>query len=149
VKVVLDGLGLVAFPKTSGGSGLQIFIPLAPGHTYAEVREFCTLVGQLIRAADPDRTTQQASKPKRAGKVYIDANQNAKGKTLVAPYSVRPYVGAPVSAPISWGELDEEFWPEQFTIATLFERLETVGDPFRGVFSIKQDLHPALDQLRG
>ena len=149
VKVVLDGLGLVAFPKTSGGSGLQIFIPLAHGHTYAEVREFCTLVGQLIRAADPDRTTQQPSKPKRAGKVYIDANQNAKGKTLVAPYSVRPYVGAPVSAPISWGELDEEFWPEQFTIATLFERLETVGDPFRGVFSIKQDLHPALDQLRG
>lgn len=149
VKVVLDGLGLVAFPKTSGGSGLQIFIPLSEGHTYAEVREFCALVGQLIRSADPDRVTLQPSKAKRAGKVYIDANQNAQGKTLVAPYSVRPYVGATVSAPVTWDEVAEEFFPEQFTIATMFERLEAVGDPFRGIFSVKQDLHPALDQLRG
>ena len=149
VGVVLDGLGLKAFPKTSGGSGLQIFIPLAPGHTYREVREFCTAVGAMLRSAYPERVTLESSKPKRAGKVYVDAGQNAKGQTLVAPYCVRPYPGATVSTPLSWAELEQEIYPEQFRIGTLFERIEQVGDLFAEAMKIKQDLHPALKRLTG
>lgn len=148
VNVVLDKLGIQGFPKTSGGSGIQIFIPLAPGHTYQEVREFCGLVGQLLRSAYPEKVSLDASKPKRAGKVYVDVGQNAKGQTLVAPYSVRPYPGAPVSTPLRWEEMDEDIYPESFTITTLFERLESVGDLFRPALTIKYDLHPALEQLR-
>ncbi|MCA1838789.1 MAG: non-homologous end-joining DNA ligase [Actinomycetota bacterium] len=147
VKVLLDKLGLKGFPKTSGGSGIQIFIPLVQGHTYPEVRAFCSALGGLIRSAYPEKVTLEASKPKRAGKVYIDANQNAKSKTLVAPYSVRPYPGAPVSAPVTWEELDEEFFPEQFNLKTIFERIERVGDPFKPAMTIKQDIRPALAQL--
>ncbi|MBW3589677.1 MAG: non-homologous end-joining DNA ligase [Actinobacteria bacterium] len=147
VKVVLDGLGLAGFPKTSGGAGLQIFIPIGPGHTYSEVREFCGSVGKLIRAAWPEKVTMEPSKPKRAGKVYIDVDQNARGQTLVAPYSVRPYPGATVSTPLVWEELEEDFMPEAFTIATLFDRVSEVGDLFRPALSLKQELKPALERL--
>ncbi|MDQ4149292.1 MAG: non-homologous end-joining DNA ligase [Actinomycetota bacterium] len=144
VGVVLDGLGLKGFPKTSGGSGIQIFVPLAEGHTYKEVRAFCSAVGGLVRSAYPEKVTLEASKSKRAGKVYVDAGQNAKGQTLVAPYSVRPYPGAPVSTPLAWEELDEDFYPEQFLISTIFERLEKVGNLFSPAVTMKQDLKPAL-----
>jgi bifunctional non-homologous end joining protein LigD len=149
VHTLLDRLGLQAFPKTSGGAGLQIFIPLAPGHSYAEVREFCMGVGRVITAVYPERATVEPSIPRRKGKVFIDANQNAKGKTLVAPYSVRPYPGAPVSMPLTWEELEEDFLPEQFTIVTAFERIRQVGDLFAGSRLRRQDLRPALAQLRG
>ncbi|MEO7804607.1 MAG: non-homologous end-joining DNA ligase [Actinomycetota bacterium] len=148
-RVLLDRLGLRAFPKTSGGSGIQIFIPLAQGHTYAEVRAFCTAIGSLIRSAYPEKVTMEPSKPKRAGKVFIDVNQNAKGKTLVAPYSVRPYPGAPVSTPLSWGEMQDDIFPDQFTISSVLERIDRVGDLFKPALSLKQDLHPALIQLGG
>jgi bifunctional non-homologous end joining protein LigD len=148
VNVVLAGLGLKGFPKTSGGSGLQIFIPLAPGHTYPEVREFCTAVGGMLRLAYPEKVTLEFAKPKRAGKVYVDAGQNAKGQTLVAPYSVRPYPGAPVSAPLAWEELDDDIYPEMFRIGSMFERIEQVGDLFADAMKIRQDLHPALNRLR-
>ena len=149
VHTVLERFGLRAVPKTSGGAGLQIFIPLAPGHTYAEVREFCTGVGRLITSVYPEKATLEASIPRRKGKVFVDANQNAKGKTLVAPYSVRPYPGAPVSMPLAWEELDEEFFPEQFTMLTAFERIAEVGDLFAPTRLWRQHLHPALTQLRG
>ncbi|MCW3045397.1 MAG: polymerase LigD, polymerase domain protein, partial [Actinobacteria bacterium] len=93
--------------------------------------------------------TLEPSIPKRKGHVFVDANQNAKGKTLVAPYSVRPYPGAPVSMPLRWEELDGDFLPEQFTIATAFDRIEVVGDLFAPTRMHRQDLHPALEQLRG
>jgi bifunctional non-homologous end joining protein LigD len=147
VRVVLDGLGLRAFPKTSGGSGIQVFIPLKQGHTYRQVRAFCTAVGELLRSAYPEKVTLEPSKAKRAGKVYVDAGQNARGQTLVAPYSVRPYPGAPVSTPLRWEELDEDFYPEQFLISTIFERLERVGDLFGDAIKIHQDLSPALERL--
>lgn len=149
VKVVLDGLGLRAFPKTSGGSGIQIFIPLGKGHTYKEVRQFCGAVGGMLRAAYPEKVTLEASKQRRSGKVYIDVGQNAKGQTLVAPYSVRPYPGAPVSTPLDWAELEEQIYPEQFVLSTLFERIEKVGDLFAGATKLEQDLHPLLERLAG
>jgi bifunctional non-homologous end joining protein LigD len=149
VHTVLERLGLRGFPKTSGGAGLQIFIPLLPGHTYAEVRELCLGIGRLITAVYPEKATLEPSIPRRKGHVFVDAYQNAKGKTLVAPYSVRPYPGAPVSMPLAWEELEEEILPEQFTVATAFERIERTGDLFAPARLHRQDLHPALEQLGG
>lgn len=149
VQVLLERLGLKGFPKTSGGSGLQVFIPLVPGHSYSEVRDFCSGLGRLMVAAYPEKVTMAASKAQRTGKIYVDAGQNAKGQTLVAPYSVRPYPGAPVSAPLNWDELADEFYPADFTIATMFERIERVGDLFRGAIMTKQNLHPAIEKLKG
>lgn len=149
VGILFERLHIAGFPKTSGGAGLQIFVPLTPGHSYAEVRAFCGAIGGLLRAAYPEKVTLEPNKAKRAGKVYVDVDQNAKGQTLVAPYSVRPYPGAPVSAPITWEELDSDFLPEQFTITTIFDRIESVGDPFATAMTAKQDLRPALDHLQG
>ncbi|MGH9195599.1 MAG: non-homologous end-joining DNA ligase, partial [Acidimicrobiia bacterium] len=145
VKVVLDRFDIRAFPKTSGGAGMQIFIPITAGHTYAEVRQFCSGVGRLIQHAYPEKVTLEPSKPRRKGKVFIDANQNSKGKTLVAPYSVRQYPLETVSAPLLWEELDEEFYPEAFTIETIFDRVAEIGDPFRPALAVKQDLHPVME----
>lgn len=149
VHVLLDRFGIKGFPKTSGGSGLQVFIPLTPGHSYQEVKDFCSGLGRLMMSAYPEKVTMAPPKQKaeRAGKVYVDAGQNAKGQTLVAPYSVRPYPGAPVSAPLSWEELAGDIYPDQFTIATMFERIERVGDLFRGAMMTKQDLHPVIEEL--
>jgi bifunctional non-homologous end joining protein LigD len=149
VKVVLDGLGIRAFPKTSGGAGIQIFVPLAGGHTYPEVRAFCAGVARLIRAAYPEKVTTELSIPRRKGHVFVDVNQNARSKTLVAPYSVRPYPGAPVSTPLRWEELDEEFFPEQFTIRTVPDRVDEVGDPFGSALIHRQDIRPAIARLEG
>ena len=149
VQVLLERLGLRGFPKTSGGSGLQVFVPLVPGHSYQEVREFCSGLGRLMVAAYPEKVTMAPSKAQRAGKIYVDAGQNAKGQTLVAPYSVRPYPGAPVSAPLAWDEVADEFHPHDFTIATMFARIEQRGDLFRGAMMAKQDLHPAIEKLKG
>jgi bifunctional non-homologous end joining protein LigD len=149
VKVVLDRLGIRAFPKTSGGAGIQIFIPLVAGHTYPEVRAFCAGVARLIRAAYPEKVTTEMSIPKRKGHVFVDVNQNARGKTLVAPYSVRPYPGAPVSTPLRWEELDEEIYPEQFTIRTVPGLVDDRGDPFRPALIHRQDIRPAIARLGG
>ncbi|MGH2810853.1 MAG: DNA polymerase domain-containing protein, partial [Actinomycetota bacterium] len=148
VKVLLDRLELVGFPKTSGGAGIQIFIPLAAGHTFEEVRAFCAAMGGLLRAAYPQGVTLEPQKPKRAGKVFIDVDQNAKGQTLVAPYSVRPYPGAPVSTPLEWSELEGQLYPEQLTITTVFEHLKGRPDPFAPALSLRQDLKPILRRLQ-
>ncbi|MGI8426240.1 MAG: non-homologous end-joining DNA ligase [Actinomycetota bacterium] len=148
VGILLERLGLKGFPKTSGGAGIQIFIPLGPGHNYKQVRTFCAAIGGLLRAAYPEKVTLEPGKAKRAGKVYVDVDQNAKGQTLVAPYSVRPYPGAPVSAPLTWAELDDEIYPEQFTILTVFDRIQAIGDLFRPAMSVSQDLRPALAQMQ-
>lgn len=149
VKVVLDGLGIRAYPKTSGGAGIQIFVPLVAGHTYPEVRAFCAGVARLIRAAYPEKVTTEPSIPKRTGHVFVDVNQNARGKTLVAPYSVRPYPGAPVSTPLRWEELDEELFAEQFTIRTVADRVDERGDPFAAALVHRQDIRPAIARLGG
>ena len=79
----------------------------------------------------------------------MDVNQNARSKTLVAPYSVRPYPGAPVSMPLRWEELDEEFFPEQFTIRTVPDRVDEVGDAFASALIHRQDIRPAVERLGG
>ena len=113
---------------------------------YARVRKFVESVGRLLVAANPDEITMEWDIPKRAGKVFIDHNQNVGGKTIASVYSVRPRPGAPVSAPFLWSEL-EAVRPDDFTIATIWDRLQRAGDLFAPVLGGGQRLEAAETAL--
>jgi DNA ligase D-like protein (predicted ligase)/DNA ligase D-like protein (predicted polymerase)/DNA ligase D-like protein (predicted 3'-phosphoesterase) len=149
IKVLLDRLGMSAFPKTSGATGLQIFVPLERGaFTYAQARAFVGACGRLIREADPDRVTMAWRVADRAGKVFIDHNMNRSGANIAAAYSLRPEPGAPVSTPLTWDEVVAGgFEPRDFRIDNVWGRFEAAGDLFAGVRTEANDLQAALDAL--
>ena len=132
INVVLERLGLATYPKTSGATGLHIYVPLDPRYDFARVRRFVEVVGRMVETADPDTVTMQWDIAKRGHRVFIDHNQNVAGKTMASVYSVRPHPGAPVSMPITWEEIGT-VRPAEFTIATIWERLRLTGDLFAPV----------------
>jgi bifunctional non-homologous end joining protein LigD len=146
VRVLLERLGLAAYPKTSGASGLHIYVPLEATHEYEEVRRFVETLGRMIESVDPDTVTMQWDIPKRGPRVFIDHNQNVGGKTMASVYSVRPRPGAPVSAPITWDEVDSVH-PDDFTIATVWDRFRQYGDLFAPVLRGGQTLEGASRAL--
>jgi bifunctional non-homologous end joining protein LigD len=146
VKVILDKLGLESHAKTSGATGIHIYVPIEPLYDYRRVRKFVETVGQMIVAADPDTVTMTWDKPKRGPKVFIDHNQNVGGKTIASVYSVRPRPGAPVSTPFLWDEL-ETVQPDDYTIATIWPRLRRYGDLFAPVLRGGQRLEPVEEAL--
>ncbi|GBE21657.1 MAG TPA: hypothetical protein ENH00_07395 [Actinobacteria bacterium] len=146
VKAMLDRLGLVGYLKTSGATGLHIHVPLDPVHDYRRVRTFVGTVGRLLVSANPDDITMEWHVSKRGPRVFIDHNQNAPGKTIASVYSVRPRPGAPVSTPILWEEVDD-VQPGDFTIATIWDRLQRFGDLFSPVLAGGQTLDAAEEEL--
>ena len=132
IDLLLERLGLAGYPKTSGATGLHVYVPIDPEYPYGRVRRLVETVGRMLAAADPGNVTMEWDIPKRRGKVFVDHNQNVGGKTIASVYSVRPRAGAPVSTPILWTELDR-VRPEQFTIATIWDRLQRHGDLFAPV----------------
>jgi bifunctional non-homologous end joining protein LigD len=147
VKAALDVLGLRGYAKTSGATGMQIYVPIEPRFTHDEVREFVRLIGLMIKKADPGRVTMQWEVRTRTGKVFIDHNMNRSGANIAAVYSMRPETGATVSTPVTWEEVSADVRPTDFTITTVWDRLEKAGDLFRPVISEPQDLQPAMDAL--
>ncbi len=141
IKVALDRLELRSYLKTTGQRGLQVYVPIVRRHTYAVVREWVHTIGELIRRLRPDIVTDEWDTRKRTGKVRIDYTQLVIGKTLVAPYSVRPRSGAPVSTPLRWEELeDPQLRSDGWTMKTIFDRLERVGDVWQGALDFDQEL---------
>ncbi len=147
VKETLDLVELDAFPKTSGSRGIHILVPIARRHTFAEAREFASIIAGALARAHPGLVTTEWSKQKRKG-VLVDANQNGPGKTNASVYSVRPRAGAPVSAPLRWNELTPKLELSSFTMGTVLDRIARDGDLFAGVLSGKQSLTKALRSLR-
>jgi bifunctional non-homologous end joining protein LigD len=147
VKASLDALGLVGYPKTSGATGMQIYVPVEPGYSYGQVREFVGAVGRMIGRADRDRVTMAWQVSKRSGKVFIDHNMNRAGANISAAYSLRPEPGATVSTPLTWDEVQRGVSPGDFTIETVWKRLAEVGDLFEGVRTKPQDLSTALEAM--
>jgi bifunctional non-homologous end joining protein LigD len=148
VKELLDGLGLASFPKTSGGKGFHILVPLDRRSTYDDSRSFAELVAGTIARTRPDLATTQWSKRLRRG-VLIDANQNGEGKTIASAYSVRPHPGAPVSTPLRWDEVVPDLDPRSFTMPLVLERVAQHGDLYEGVLRTRQSLKKALATLGG
>ena len=141
VKAALDHYGLRGLPKTSGQTGLQIYVPIDRGPTQSQVRDWVEEVARAIGRVVPDRITWDWSVARRTGKLRIDYTQNVVGKTLAAPYSPRPAPGAPVSTPVTWEELDDPaLRPDGWTIHSVGERLQRLGDIFAPVIGGGQSL---------
>lgn len=141
VKAALDHYGMHGVAKTSGQTGLQIYVPVRRGPDYAAVRNWVEEVGRAIDQAAPGRVSWEWAVARRTGRIRIDYTQNIINKTLAAPYSLRPTPGAPVSTPIAWEELDDPgLRPDRWNIATIAERVAEKGDLFAPALQADQDL---------
>ena len=132
-RVLLGDLGYTGFPKTSGKRGIHVFVPLAAGHTYEQMHDFACTLAEAVTSKVPTMTVER-SISKRRGRLYLDCEQNAYGKTVVAPYSLRAIDGAPVSAPLKWSEITRKLDPLKYNIKTMPKRVDKVGDLFEDVF---------------
>jgi bifunctional non-homologous end joining protein LigD len=147
-KALCDEIGLPCFAKTTGSSGLHVLIPTGGALTHEQCKTFAEVLARVIVTRRDTIATIVRIPAHRGGKVYIDFLQNGHGKLLVAPFSVRPLPGAPVSMPLLWSEVREGLTPRQFTIANAIPRLQSLDrDPLIGVLSEKPDLLGALSRL--
>lgn len=146
---VLSEFKIQHYPKTSGATGLHIYVPLEPRYTYDEVREFVEMIGWIVVQVVPKKATIYDRMVKeRTGKVYVDYLQNIKGKTITGVYSVRPLKGAPISTPLYWDEVDARLRPEQFNFRTIEHRLARVGDLFAPVITERQRIDDVMEVLK-
>jgi DNA ligase D-like protein (predicted polymerase) len=140
---VLDELGAVGWPKTSGGSGMHIYVRIPPEHGFSEVRRAALAFAREVERRIPqDATTVWWRKDRDPRKLFIDYNQNARDHTIAAAYSVRGNPEATVSAPLRWDEIDDAS-PKDFTIATMPARFAELGDLHEGI----DEAVFAIDQL--
>jgi bifunctional non-homologous end joining protein LigD len=142
-RTALEHLGVRGYPKVTGQRGIQVWIPIDTGPSFADTRGWVEQLSRAIGATAPELVSWKWEKRGREGRARLDYTQNAINKTLVAPYSPRPAAGAPVSAPITWEELDDpELAPDRWTIRTILDRVATVGDPMAPVLAGHQRLPP-------
>lgn len=130
VRAVLAERGVPCGVKLSGQSGVHVLVRLAPGQTFSTVRAFFQHVAAAVCRQHPDLVTTDYRTDERRGRILLDYAQNARGKSTAAPYSVRPRPGAPVSAPVTWGEVEQDasLRPNRWTLRTISSRLDDVGD---------------------
>ena len=143
LKGVLDDLGLPSFVKTSGKTGLHVFVPIRREFDYDAVRSMSEQICRFVHRQHPHETTLEWSVERRRDKVFLDYNQNTRGKTLATPYSPRALPGAPVSTPLRWDELDEVY-PPRFDVLTVPERLAALGDLWAHILDARVDLGQLL-----
>lgn len=143
VKLLLDELGIEGFLKTTGSRGLHVYVPLARRWDSVEVRAAAVAIARELERRRPDLLTAAWWKEERGTRIFVDYNQNAPHKTVFGAWSVRPRVGAQVSAPIAWDEVDE-IDPDSLTIATVPERVRRLGDPWMGFHERPQDITTPL-----
>ena len=147
IHSVLSEIGAQHYCKTSGATGLHIYVPLQAKYDYETARNFALGVCQVVHRKNPQTTSLERSPAKRRGKIYLDCFQNAQGQTVAAVYSVRPREGAPVSAPVRWDELNSHFRPEVFTLQNFPDRLELLGDLWRSILDESIDIETCLLSL--
>ncbi|MFH1002802.1 MAG: non-homologous end-joining DNA ligase, partial [Chloroflexota bacterium] len=139
LKETLDELHLNALVKTSGKTGLHVYVPITRRLSYKGVRAAAEIVGKFLVQRHPGEITTEWAQAKRRGKVFVDYGQNVRGKTLASIYSPRPDPDAAVSTPLRWEELGKVY-PTDFTLMTLPDRLKETGDLWADILSAKQDL---------
>jgi bifunctional non-homologous end joining protein LigD len=145
---ICHDVSLPAFVKTSGSTGLHVLLPLGGQLDYEQSRSLAELLARITVAALPRIATVTRAVERRQNKVYIDYLQNGHGRLLVAPYSVRPLPGAPVSMPLAWREIRPGLDPQRYTIANALRRLRALKtDPWAGLLDCRPDLAGALERL--
>ncbi|WP_329043403.1 non-homologous end-joining DNA ligase [Streptomyces sp. NBC_00178] len=127
LRAVLDDHGLRGWPKTSGGRGIHVFVPIVPEWTFTQVRRSAIAVGRELERRMPDRVTTAWWKEERGERIFVDYNQTARDRTIASAYSVRPFPHAPVSAPLRWEEVDDAE-PRDFDLRSMPARFAEVGD---------------------
>ena len=143
-----EDVKLPNFVKTSGQTGLHVLIPLAGQLTFDQARSLAYLIGLIVERAHPDMATTARNPAARGGRVYLDWGQNAHGQLLVAPYSVRPIAGAPVSMPLEWSEVTPALDSQQFHLRNALERVRAWrADPLLPVLDVRPDLAAVIAEL--
>lgn len=145
---VLVGAGITGYCKTSGASGLHIYIPCGNKYTYDEVRIFAEALAKLVHKQLPGISSLERSLKKRGNKIYIDYMQNAKGQTVSVVYCIRPVKGATVSMPLHWSEVETGLNPGQFTIHNALKRVKENGDLFLPVISTSNNIVKATKLIK-
>ncbi len=148
VKSLLDRIGLTGYPKTTGGDGMHVYIPIEPVYSYDQARTFAELIARLVIAERPHLfTTPRSVSRRQRNRVYFDYLQIGKSKTIAAPYVLRAYPGAPVATPLEWSEVTRDLYPRRFNITNAVERFAEKGDLFQGVLKKPQRLEEALERV--
>lgn len=143
LRAIAESVGLTPFVKTSGRTGLHLYLPIVRRFTFDEARGMAETIGWFLASRRPEDVTLEWSVENRAGKVFFDYNQNVRGKSLAAPYSPRRHPAGTVSMPITWEELDEVY-PTDFTIRSAIDTVDERGDPWAHILDAKADLDAVL-----
>jgi len=148
IREILDKAGAPSFPKTSGATGIHIYVPLAAKYTYEQAKDFAHMIAILANQQLPGFTSLERSLSKRGkSNIYIDFLQNRKGQTLACAYSLRPRPEAPVSTPLEWQEVKPGLLPTDFTIKNILKRIAQKGDLFSGVVLKGIDMKKCIKNL--
>jgi DNA primase len=144
VRAFLDELGLVGYPKTTGGRGLHVYLSIEPRWSFGECRRAVLALGLQMQRRRPDLVTTTWWREQRDRPVFVDYNQMARDHTVTSAYSIRPTPAALVSAPLDWSELDD-VRPEDFDVVCMPARFEKLGDPHAGLDGPRFSLEPLLE----
>lgn len=147
VKKVFDALETDCYCKTSGATGLHIYVPLHAKYKYAEVRDAAGKIAHAVHARIPKLSSVERDPAKRKDLVYVDFLQNSRGQTLASAYSVRPRMGATVSAPLDWKEVNKKLSPARFTMRNMPARIDKLGDLWKPVLGKGISLEKTLKKL--
>ncbi|MBC7759166.1 MAG: DNA ligase, partial [Phormidesmis sp. FL-bin-119] len=148
VKKVCDAIDVSCFCKTSGSTGIHIYIPLSAKYSYDQSQMFARIIVNIVHKELPAFTSLERMIAKRKGKMYLDFLQNRPGATIAGPYSLRPKPGATVSLPLHWEEVKPGLTMKQFTIFNTLDRLKVEGDLFKGVLGKGIDLEKVLKKAQ-
>jgi len=146
-KEVLDSIGVIGYPKTSGSTGIHVYIPLGAKYTYDQCQMFARIIATQVNNMLPDITSIERLTKARKNKLYVDFLQNRPKATLAAPYSLRPKPGATVSMPLYWEEVKKGLTMKDFTIENAMDRIKSEGDIFKPVLGKGIDLNKILEKL--
>lgn len=147
IKELCDEIDIPCYCKTSGATGLHIYIPLGAKYNYDQARTFAEILAGITHNRLPSTTSIERKTSKRMDKIYVDFLQNRKGQTIAAPYSVRPRPQATVSTPIGWEEVNHQLTPEMFTLTNIHQRLEKKGDIWKPVLGKGISINKALKSI--
>ena len=146
-KDILESMGVTCYPKTSGSTGIHVYIPMGAKYTYEQSKEFARVIATLVQREIPEYTSIERIVKARSGKMYIDFLQNRPQATIAAPYSLRPKSGATVSMPLHWDEVKKGLKMNDFTIYNAIDRIKSEGDIFKPVLGKGINLEKVVNQF--